>query len=321
MKCFLFLFFITCETICNAQAKHNVLIYKQIDSVLTTLQQRNKASGDLLIAENGKIVVDKSYGFANRETHSLLNENSLFELASISKQFTATAIMLLHERGKLNYDDKLVKYIPKLPYKNITIYQLLTHTSGLPNYEDMFDKNWDKNKIAFNKDLIEMLVKENAPLHFTPGEKMEYSNTAFALLASVIEKISGETYNQFLQYNIFNPLNMTRTRVYNTRRSKKDTIENYAYGYVYADSLKRFILPDSLPENNDVIYLDGIVGDGCVNSTVIDLFKWDQALRNGKFLKPESLKLVCTKAKFNNGSVAYMQDDSASKKEYFKLFG
>lgn len=239
-------------------------------------------NGNVLVAKNGNIIYQDALGYADYNTKRPLNDSSVFELASVSKQFTAMGIMILKEKKQLSYDDNINKYFPDLPYDNITIRHLLTHTSGLPEYEEQFEKNWDHKKIAYNKDLIEMIKRQKDTLFFTPGTSWKYSNAGYAILAAVISKVSGMSYNDFLAKNIFKPLGMTHTFVYNTRRSTGKIPANYALGFVYSDSLKRYILPDSLPAYDMVYYLDGIVGDGCVNSTTGDLLKWETALSTNK---------------------------------------
>lgn len=246
-------------------------------------------NGNILVVEKGQPIYYQALGYADYNTKRMLNDSSVFELASLSKQFTAMGIMMLKERGKLSYDDNLKRYFPGFPYDNITIRNLLTHTSGLPEYEEQFDKNWDKMKIAHNSDIIEMLQKIHDTLYFKPGTKWKYSNTGYALLASIIEKVSGMTYNDFLMKNIFKPLGMTHTFVYNTRRSTHQFPDNYAIGYVYSDSLKKYVVPDDLKRLDMVYYLDGIVGDGCVNSTIGDLYKWDRALYTTKLVSKSAL--------------------------------
>lgn len=241
-------------------------------------------NGNILIAKGGNIIFKQDFGFADFKTKRSLNDSSVFELASLSKQFTAMGIMILKERNKLSYDDNIRKFIPDFPYDNITIRHLLTHTSGLPAYEDQFEKHWDHKRIAINKDVLDMLRKEKDTLFFTPGTKWKYSNTGYAVLAFIIEKVSGNSYNDFMANSVFQPLGMRNTFVYNSRRSNGRIPANYALGYVYSDSLKRYILPDSLPKFDMVYYLDGIVGDGCVNSTTPDLYKWDRALYTDKLV-------------------------------------
>ncbi len=246
-------------------------------------------NGNVLFAKGGKVLYRQHLGYADYNTKRMLNDSSVFELASLSKQFTAMGIMILKEKEQLSYDDNLKKFFPGLPYDNITIWHLLTHTSGLPEYETQFEKNWDHKKIAHNKDVIDMLKQANDTLFFKPGSKWRYSNTGYAILAAIIEKTSGMDYNKFMAKYIFQPLGMTNTFIYNTRRTDGKIPANYALGFIYSDSLKRFILPDSLPRFDFVYYLDGIVGDGCVNSTVDDLLKWDRALYANKLVSKESL--------------------------------
>lgn len=249
-----------------------------LDQFLQSQAQFNKFNGNVLVAEKGKVILQKSFGFANFDTKESLNDTSVFELASVSKQFTAMGILMLKKQGKLSVDDSLRKFFPELPYHKITVHQMLAHTSGLPDYMEVMDPKWDHKKIAFNNDMIAFLAKEKPALLFKPGTRWEYSNTAYAILASIIEKVSGQSYKDFLAKNIFEPLKMTHTRVYNTRRSG-EKLSNYAYGYVWSDSLSRFVLPDSVKNIDVVYYLDGIVGDGTVNSTTGDLLKWENSLQ------------------------------------------
>ena len=265
---------------------------QRIDSLLNSLYADQKINGNVLIAEKGKVIYKHSFGNANEEKKQKLDENSVFELASVSKQFTAMAIMILKEKKLLSLDDDFTTYIPELSnYKGITIRNLLNHTSGLPDYEEIMDTLFDKTKIATNKDIISLFATHNPKIFFEPNTKWKYSNTGYALLASVIEKVSGLTYADYLNKTIFRPLKMKNTFVY-TRRLSPKKIDNYAFGYVYSDSLKKYLLPDELEETNIVIWLDGIVGDGTVNSTVIDLLKWDRALYSNKLLSAEGMKAV-----------------------------
>ena len=156
--------------------------------------------------------------------------------------------------------DSVQRFIPSLPYRGITIENLLTHTSGLPDYEALLTKVWDKTKFATNYDVIELLKKHKPKAHFTANERFEYSNTGYVLLSVIIEKASGINFGDYLAAEIFQPLKMSHTRVYNTRRSKKETIDNYAYGYVYDNETKRYVLPDSTKEFQQVVYQDAITG-------------------------------------------------------------
>lgn len=266
---------------------------KQIDSLFTSLHNQGRLNGNVLIAEKGNVIYKKSFGLRDEANKLPLDENSVFELASVSKQFTAMGIVISQEKGKLKYEDKLSKFFPELGfYGDITVRQLLNHTSGLPDYMDLMEANWDRTKIATNKDIIAQLVQYKPELLFVPGARYEYSNTGYALLASIIEKASGTTFADFLKKNIFVPLKMDNSFVYNRRLAPRD-IKNYAYGYVPDDNGK-MTLPDNLMNYNMVIALDGIVGDGNVNSTVIDLLKWDRALYTDKLVSKKSIEAIFT---------------------------
>lgn len=266
----------------------------------------NGFNGNILVAKHGKIIYQAAYGYRNYNTKEPLDNNSVFELASVSKQFTAMGILQLADKGLLKLSDSLRKFIPELPYNNITIWQLLVHTAGLPEYGDAMSQKWDHKKVAFNKDAIEFLSKENLPVNFKPGERWEYSNTAYDLLASIIERVSGKSFNDYLQVNIFKPLGMQHSTVYDTRRSSDLIIPDYAYGYVFSDSLKRFIIPDSLPGFDYVVWGDGIVGSGVVNSTTGDLLKWDRAIKNHSLLSPETnAGMISPQALVDTASMLY----------------
>lgn len=275
---------------------------QKIDSLLNSLYADQKINGNVLVAEKGQVIYKHSFGNANEETKQKLDENTVFELASVSKQFTAMAIMILKEKNRLSLEDDLTKYIPELShYKGITIRNLLTHTSGLPDYEEVMDTLFDKNKIAINQDIITLYAKHHPKILFDPNTKWKYSNTGYALLASVIEKVSGMSYGDYLNKVIFKPLKMHNTSVFR-RRYTAQKIKNYALGYVYSDSLKKYILPDDFPETKYVIWLDGIVGDGTVNSTVIDLLKWDSALYTNNLLSAAGMKEIFEVATLNDNS-------------------
>lgn len=293
---FIFLLLISATTAVFSQHKA-----AQIEEMMTRLSQLNSFSGVVLVADSGKVIFNKAYGWADFPNQKPLTNESVFELASVSKQFTAMGIMMLKEKGSLSYEDKLDKFFPELPYQGITIRNLLNHTSGLPDYMELFAEHWDSTKIAVNKDVISLLAKYKPVISFKPGEKWEYSNTGYVLLASIIEKVSGMSFRDFLQKNIFTPLGMSRSQVYN-RRYKPEVISNYAFGYVYNMDRDSFILPDADPGSFFVKTLDGIVGDGCVNSTTGDLFKWDRALYTEQLVKKTTLDEAFTPGKLNNGT-------------------
>ncbi|MBP6625409.1 MAG: beta-lactamase family protein, partial [Chitinophagaceae bacterium] len=273
---------------------------QKIDSLMNVLFSTHDFNGNVLVAEKGEILYSQSFGFANETTKEKLTVNSVFETGSVSKQFTAMAIMILMENGKLNLDHEIKRYIPEVSnYNGITIRNLLNHTSGLPDYMNVMDSLFDKSKIATNKDLVAIFSNYKPKVLFEPNDKFEYSNTGYALLATIIENVSGLTYADYLHQFIFKPLKMKNTFVYNRRLNPKK-IANYALGYISPDSLTGYILPDNFEETKFVIWLDGIVGDGTVNSTVTDLLKWDRALCKNKLLSEEGMKAIFEVGTLNN---------------------
>ncbi len=273
--------------IINAQDKQ-----LQLDSLLQKMYTTGSFNGNALVAEKGKIIFEKSWGLANEQTGEKLTTQSVFELASVSKQFTAMAIVLLQKKGKLDYNDKMAAYIPELSfYGDITIKNLLTHTGGLPDYMTLFDKEWNRSTIATNQDMINLFQKTKPAPLFAPNDKWEYSNTGYVLLASIIERVSKQPLEDFLATNIFKPLGMKNTLIYR-RRYRPQKVANYAQGYFYSDSLQRKITPDEMGKDHYVVYLDGILGDGMVNSTLEDLFKWDRALYTNQLVNDEDKTMI-----------------------------
>src|SRR6187397_1305856 len=258
-------------------------------------------SGVVLIAENGKPMYQKAFGYREFADQLPLQTTDIFELASVSKQFTAMIIMMLKEKGKLNYSDSVSKYL-QIPYKGMTIRNLLTHTSGLPDYQDIMDKYWDKSKVAGNPDCIEYLNKYAPPKHFEPGEKYEYSNTGYMLLASIAEKASGKDFIEMCRKWIFRKLKMKSTDI-RTLEEKKAT-KNFAIGHIYVDERNKWVRADSFPSSNYAIWLGNRKGPGRISSTASDLLKWDQALYTNKLIKQSTLQEAFTPMKLNNGSLS-----------------
>ena len=283
----------------NAQEKTKA---DKLDSLFTKNYEDKIFNGNVLIAEKGKIIFQKSFGVADYETKRLLNNATIFELASVSKQFTAMGIVMLEKQGKLKYDDPISKFIPELSfYKNITVRNLLNHTSGLPDYIEIFSEKWDKSKFATNKDIVTEFAKYKPEILFQPNEKYEYSNTGYALLGYIIEKVSGQSFGDYLEANIFKPLGMKNTLVYRSRFQPK-AIENYAKGFIEND-FGFIISPDALGKSFLSYYLDGIVGDGMVNSTTEDLLKWDRSLYTDKLVNEKDKAVIFQAAKLNDGKM------------------
>lgn len=295
-----FLLLVTGLSFLTAKAQD---IPARIDSFFKIMHEAGGFNGNVLIASHDTVIYKGSFGLAEIATGRKLNDSSVFELASVSKQFTAMGIVLLERAGKLSYTDSLRHFFPQLPYNNITVEHLLYHTSGLPDYMTLMKEKTERGSITFNEDLIRLLAQYKPPVNFKPGEKWEYSNTGYALLASIIEKVSGKTFGEYLKAKIFKPLGMRHTEVYR-RRFENRKVKNYAYGYVKSDSLKNMILPDEHPNYADMVRrLDGIVGDGTVNSTTGDLLKWSLAL-DKNLLVPASVKeRIFRVGKLNDGDI------------------
>lgn len=279
--------------------KHKVNIAPKIDSLFSTVDD---FSGVLLIANDGKPVYHRAFGYRNFDTKEPVDTTSIFELASVSKQFTSTIIMMLKEEGKLNYDDPVEKYIPGLPYQQITIRHLLTHTSGLPDYQAVMDQYWDKTKVAGNKESIEYLIKYAPPKLFEPGEKYSYSNTGYLLLASIAEKASGIDFISFARTRIFVPLEMTSTDI--RSQDEKAMLRNMAWGHVWVNEKNAYIRADSMIAFNYGIWLGNRRGPGRISSCTSDLLKWDRALYKGTMVSDATLAEAFTSMKLTSDSIS-----------------
>ncbi|HEX6890360.1 MAG TPA: serine hydrolase domain-containing protein [Chryseolinea sp.] len=290
--------FIFCS--CTSVKEHDSnLIALKTDSLMNSLPD---FSGVVLVAVNGNVMYHKAFGFRDYKNRTPLDTTNIFELASVSKQFTAMVIMMLKEEGRLEYDDSLSSYIPGLPYKGITIRHLLTHTSGLPDYQAVMDQYWDKSKVASNNDNISYLIKYNPAALFRPGDRYEYSNTGYMLLASVAEKASGMDFIEFCRQRIFTPLRMHGTDI--RTRDQKKNLSNFAWGYIYVGDKQRYVAADSFPEFNYTIWLGDRKGPGRISSTSSDLLKWDRALYTEKLVKQATLAEAFSPMKLNSDSLS-----------------
>ncbi|MDZ4807808.1 MAG: serine hydrolase domain-containing protein [Bacteroidota bacterium] len=279
-------------------AQHPAVIF--FDSLLQK-QAAKGFSGVVLVAEKGNPVYQKAIGYREFANKLPLKETDIFEMASVSKQFTAMIIMMLKEKGLFSYDELVEKYLV-IPYKGITIRHLLTHTSGLPDYQDIMDKYWDKTKVAGNADCIAYLNKYAPTKLFEPGAKYTYSNTGYLLLASIAEKVSGKDFIELCRKWIFRPLKMKSTNI-RTVEEKKAT-SNFAIGHIYVKERNQYIRADSFPSSDYTIWLGNRKGPGRISSTVADLLKWDNALYTEKLIKQSTLQEAFTPMKLNDGSLS-----------------
>ncbi len=275
----------------------------QLSVLLGHIREQESFNGVILVAEQGEPLLCEAVGVAElgQEQVRMLTTDSMFELASVSKPITALGIIRLHQLGKLEWDDPVSRWLPELPYTDITIRHLLTHTSGLPDYIALFSEKWNHAQIAVNHDVLESLAAHRPASLFAPNDRWMYSNTGYIMLAILIERISGHSYADFLSDQIFQPLSMARTRVYNRRFDPGPVPTNYAWGYVYRLEHGGYVLPDAVPEMNYVHYLDGLQGDGMVNSTAMDLLRLDRALYSDKFIDPQLREAMFTPVTLHNG--------------------
>jgi CubicO group peptidase (beta-lactamase class C family) len=203
----------------------------------------------------------------------------------VSKQFTAAAIMLLVERNQLQLTDTVTAYFPNFPYEGVTIKNLLNHTAGLPKYFWVAENKWNKEKPPTNSEMMELLESSNVERFFKPGRNFDYSNTGYFVLASIVEKVSGTSFQNFVKKNIFEPLDMQNSFVY--------SFENDSIKSNQLDGYRLYRGWRHLKINNTVN--DAVVGDKNVYTTSEDLFKWTLGLNSGKLLSNESLELMYSK--------------------------
>lgn len=290
----LFIISVLISTQLNAQNKFQ----ESVTQIIQTADEQIPFSGTVLIAEKGRIRYHQAFGYRLFADSVAMETNDVFELASVSKQFTAMIILMLKEKGLLQLDDGVDKYV-SVPYKGITIRHLLTHTSGLPDYQALMNQYWDKSKIAGNADIIAYLNQYAPPAKFSPGEKYDYSNTGYVLLASIAEKASGKDFIQLSREWIFQPLKMRETNI--RTAAEKAALSNFALGHIYVPFRKAFVRADSFPSSNYTIWLGNRKGPGRISSTATDLLKWDQALYSNKLISTASLAEAFQAMRLNNG--------------------
>lgn len=255
------------------------------DFVRSRLAERNIPGAAVAVIKNGKIIKTKGYGVASVEFNVPVTTETVFEIGSVSKQITAAGIILLMEDGKVNLDEKISKYLPNTPdsWKNVSVRNLLTHTSGIKSYSSL--DGFELSKRMKQADFIKALSPH--PLDFETGTDYVYSNSGYSLLSYIIESASGKNYWDFMRERIFKPLGMNKT----ANRDPKFIIPNRAVGYEW--------------QNNGLVGRDGnltdLFGAGAIVSTITDLAKWDLALRNDTLLKKNSKTQMWTPLTFSNG--------------------
>jgi CubicO group peptidase (beta-lactamase class C family) len=255
----------------------------ELDKLMNQAHANGVFNGSLLVAENGKVIYRKAFGYANKETKQVLKPEFCFDLASVSKQFTAMGIMILKERSMLSYEDKITKYFPEFPTygKDITIRNLLNNTSGMPKYEPFATKD-----NLTNAEILK-IIEEREALDANIGDRYVYNNAGYVMLAMIIEKVSKMSLAEFLKETIFKPLKMKNTLVGDT---PKIDLKNRAVGYTVIGDLDDYAVSHT--------------GSTSMFSNVDDLFLWDQALYNEKLVSMNTIEEAFTPVVLNDGSLS-----------------
>ena len=261
----------------------------RIDTLLNAYNQQGGFNGSALVAKNGTILLNKGYGYRNAETRVLNDEHSIFQLGSVTKQFTSAVILKLQSENKLSVSDKLSKYFPHYPKgDSITIKELLTHTAGIYNYTN--DGNFMKNEITKPKTREQMMALfENKPLDFSPGTAWKYSNSGYSLLGYIIEKVTQASYEKAVRNYIFSPLKMTHSGFDFTGLQSPDKTVGY-FVLNARDTMRAPIVDSSISFSAGAIY-----------STTDDLYRWSHALENNSILSTSQQNEAYTPVKNNYG--------------------
>ncbi len=256
---------------------------KELDTKFTRLVKLTGFNGTVLYAEKGRIVFKKAYGHKNvRRKKEELSTSDPFQLASVSKMFTGMAIMILKNDGDINYDTDIREYLPEFPYEGVTSRLLMTHRAGLPRYMSLAHDKWTNKKIPMDNDeMMELFVEHVPDMYFTPDNGFHYCNSNYSVLANIVERVSGMHFDEFVDARIFTPLGMDSSFVYNMRGDSSVPlyIKEGVPGYYHKGWRWREMTNE---------YLNGVMGDKNIYTSVEDLYKYDRAMDNFKLL-PDSV--------------------------------
>ena len=271
--------------------------------------EKGAFNGAWLYAEKGEVVSKGAYGWRDAEDTLPMREDTIFEMASVTKMFTAAAVLLLVREGKLGLDEEYAKYFPEYPYPGVTIRHLLTHTSGMPDFdvEAMVAPVLEEEKrIPACGEMIRMIRKAGGEPTGAPGETWNYSDVGYTLLANAVEKASGVPFEAFLQERVFGPAGMKDSGIYHTRRDGRPS-DRFARNMVLEDG---GLVPSDVSEKTApyVVGSDGLNGCDYLYTTVSDMLAWDRALREGTVLTLKEQKLAYTPCVLNSGE-PYADED------------
>ncbi len=275
----------------------------KIQYILDSAYVKSVFYGNVLITQNNQILLEKSYGYADATKQKPLTNKNAFQVASISKQFTAYAIMICQHKGLLHIDSLVNKYLPTFPYKNIRVKHLLNHSSGLPNFWDQIRPNLDTLKANGNIDVLEYLIAHPMPLQFEPGVKFQYCDIGYDFLANIIENVSGKPYQAFLNENIFKPIKMKNTYAYMVTDISKIHNRYLAIGHTLVNGKLEYA--HLQPQYNFVGYLGNFYGDGSMATTAKDLAVWSYALKNCTLLPCHLQALTMDSSIFVRDNISY----------------
>jgi len=282
----------------------------QIDAIFASLNSATAPGAAVLVIRNGKPVFRRGYGVTDLRTLHPIDAKTNFRLASFTKQFTAACIMLLVHDGKLHYDDRLTDIFPEFPAygKSITIRNLLNHTSGLDDYGDLMMKqypNTPEEKVPQILDAgVLKLLEQQTGGEFPPGSKWEYSNSGYAVLAMIVEKVSSQPFGQFLHERIFVPLKMNHTLAY---EKGKNEVPHRAYGHTKLGQSEKGVWHET-----DQSPTSAVLGDGGIYSSLDDLAKWDRALREHTLLSADEMQPALTPVQPTGGPAKYPDGSALS---------
>lgn len=284
----LFLSLTSCESPEDAIRKEQINLF---NNKLDSYHQKDSFNGAILISQNEEVFFMNSYGYTDVTRTEELTTQSSFRLASVSKQFTAAAIMILKEKNKLDFEDNIIQYLPELEYEDITIRHLLNHTSGLPDYMNLAERYRDNLKILTVPDVLSMFKKHPQKLNFNPGDQFEYSNTGYIFLSEIISRVSGISFEEFLRREIFQPLKMKNSSVVNLL-SDKNVLQNRTRGF-----------NGKLDISNH--WFDGVSGDGGVFVSIEDFLIWGKSLRENEIISKSTWIEAISPAILNSGEKSF----------------
>ena len=289
--------------------KNNMDKKTMMENLAREARKSGEFNGAWLYAENGEIVSKGAIGFRDAENKLPMEEDTIFEMASVTKMFTATAVMLLVREGKLRLDDEYVKYFPDYPFPGVTVRHLLTHTSGMPDYdveELVAPILEEENRIPPCSEVIDLIRESDEEPVGAPGDRFCYSDIGYTLLANLVEKVSGVKFEDFLKKNIFEPAGMKDSAICHTRRDGRPS-DRFARNMVLEGE---DWVPSDVSELTApyVVGSDGLNGCDYLYTTIFDMLAWDRALREETVLTHEEQMVMFTPAKLNSGE-EYIDDD------------